>query len=328
MTSTTTDKEVLDWISDADPSLHWQVLRDLQGKPESEWAPVRARIETEGWGARLLAAQDADGFWAGDAFSPPSIPWSTWGEVGQPWIATSHVLTELRLLGLDASSASAKRTVDLLRSKMWDEFGTKFWEGEVEECINGRLLADGVALGVPVAELEPLATKLVEGAQEEGGWNCERERGSKRSSFDSTICVLEGLLAYERAGGSVPGMKEARKAGEEYLLKRGLFRRASTGECPVPAYLELTDEPRWRYDVLRGLEYFREAATYDRKHPDSRLKEAVEHVKKLRTEDGKWKVQRRFKGAATFHVGEVGDASPIITTRAMRVLKWWDEAGQ
>src|SRR5207247_2093427 len=94
---------------------------------------------------------------------------------------------------------------------------------------------------------------------EDGGWNCEAERGSVRSSFDSTINVLEGLLEHEQATGGSAESIAARRRGEEYLLERSLFRRKSTGEAVKPAYLQFSFPTRWHYDVLRGLEYFRVA---------------------------------------------------------------------
>ncbi len=193
---------VIDWLLHSDPSIRWQVLRDLLEVPESEWAVERAKVETEGWGARLLSCQDEDGQWAGGAFVPADFDPREWKERGQPWTATCFSLTQLREFGLDPLSDRARRTVELVGANArWDEGGQPFWEGEVEECINGRTVADGAYFGVDVSAI---VDRLVGQRLDDGGWNCERINGSVRSSFASTINVLEGLLEYERATGGPP----------------------------------------------------------------------------------------------------------------------------
>ena len=144
-----------------------------------------------------------------------------------------------------------------------------------------------------------------------------------RSSFDSTINVLEGLLEYERATGGDDDVRAARRGGEEYLLERSLLRRKSTGEVPVATWTEFSFPPRWHYDVLRGLEYFRAA---DR--PDPRLTEAVDLVRSKRQDDGTWLLENTYPGAVHFEL-EDGEGRPSRwnTLRAARVLDWWDARG-
>jgi hypothetical protein len=133
---------VVGWLFDIDPTLRWQVMRDLLGAPESAWRAERRKVETEGWGARLLSFQDDDGQWAGGAFAPSDFDWSEWKTVGQPWTATCFSLTQLRDFGLDPASDRARRTVELVgRNSRWEEGNQPYWEGEVEECINGRTVA-------------------------------------------------------------------------------------------------------------------------------------------------------------------------------------------
>jgi hypothetical protein len=314
---------VTDWLLDSDPAIRWQVLRDLQDAPEAQWREERARVESEGWGARLLAHQDADGQWDGGSFIPRGFTPQEWTEVGQPWTTTSHVLSQLRELGLDPASAAASRTVRLVgENSRWDEGGQPYWAGETEECINGRTVADGAYFGVDVS---PIVTRLLGERLEDGGWNCERPRGSTRSSFDTTINVLEGLAEYERATGGTPESRAARRAGEEYLLQRRLFRRLSTGEPADEDYLSFLHPNRWRYDVLRALDYFRAAADLDGDGPDPRLEEAVGHVRSKRTADGRWLLDRTPRGRVWFDVDDgVGRPSRWVTLRALRVLRWWE----
>jgi hypothetical protein len=316
---------VIHWLLNSDPSIRWQVMRDLLDAPEVKWTAERARVEIVGWGARLLSYQDEDGQWAGGAFLPAGFDPREWAERGQPWTATTFSLSQLREFGLDPASDRAKRTVELIGfNSRWEEGGQPYWEGEVEECINGRTIADGAYFGVDVSSL---AERLTGERLDDGGWNCERMRGSARSSFASTINVLEGLLEYERATGGTPQSREARKSGEEYLLKRNLFRRLSTGEPADERFLCFAHPNRWHYDVLRALDYFRSSATLTGGNPDPRLGEAVGHVRSRRLEDGKWPLDWSPAGRVWFEVDDgPGEPSRWITLRAMRVLGWWEGA--
>jgi hypothetical protein len=314
---------MIDWLLDSDPSIRWQVMRDLLDARESEWSAERAKVETEGWGARLLSYQDEDGQWAGGAFVPSDFDPREWQEVGQPWTATTFSLSQLREFGLDPSSDRAKRTVELIgANSRWDEGGQPYWEGEVEECINGRTVADGAYFGVDVSSI---VDRLVGERLPDGGWNCERINGSVRSSFASTINVLEGLLEYERATGGTPESQEARKSGGEYLLERNLFRRLSTGEPADERFLYFLHPNRWHYDVLRALDYFRFSAILTGADADPRLGEAIDHVRSRRLEDGTWPLDWSPTGRVWFEVDDgQGKPSRWVTLRAMRVLRWWE----
>jgi hypothetical protein len=307
--------EILDWLLDADPAVRWQVRRDLADAPDDVVAAERARVATEGWGARLLALRDPDGQWAGGACFPAKVDES---QPGQPWTSTLHTLELLRDLGLDPASDQARETVALIRDNCrWEYDGAPFFDGEVEACINGRTVALGAYFG---EDVDGIVDRLLGEQLDDGGWNCETESGSVRSSFDSTICVLEGLLAYDRATGGDRTAAAGRR-GEEYLLERSLFRRRSTGEVVKPGYLEFSFPTRWHYDVLRALEYFRTVGGA----PDERLAEAVELVRNKRQADGTWLLENTHPGADHFAL-EDGDGRPSRwnTLRALRVLRWYD----
>jgi hypothetical protein len=314
---------VIEWLLDSDPSIRWQVMRDLLDAPESEWRAERAKVETEGWGARLLSCEDEDGQWAGGAFLPRDFDFREWQEVGQPWTATAFSLSQLREFGLDPASDRARRAVESIgATSRWDHAGQPYWEGEVEECINGRTVADGAYFGVDVS---PIVDRLVGERLDDGGWNCERINGSVRSSFATTINVLEGLLEYERATGGTRESQAARESGEEYLLERNLFRRLSTGEPADERFLSFVHPSRWRYDVLRALDYFRSAAALTGAAPDPRLGEAVEHVRSRRSDKGTWPLDWSLPGRVWFDVNDgQGKPSRWVTLRAMRVLRWWE----
>jgi hypothetical protein len=318
----TNSDSVVGWLLDSDPSIRWQVMRDLLDLPEPDWAAERAEVEAKGWGARLLSYEDEDGQWAGGAFVPRDFDFSEWQEVGQPWTATAFSLSQLREFGLDPSSAAARRAVELIGvNSRWDHAGEPFWEGEAEECINGRVAADGAYFGVDVSAI---VARLVGERLDDGGWNCERANGSVRSSFATTINVLEGLLEYERATGGTPESVQARASGEEYLLERNLFRRLSTGEPADEQFLRFVHPTRWRYDILRALDYFRSAAVLTGAAPDPRLGQAVDYVRTRRLEDGRWPVDWSLPGRIWFEIDDgAGKPSRWVTLRAMRVLRWW-----
>ena len=274
------NRSVIEWLLDSDPSIRWQVLQDLIGASAEPVAAERAKVATEGWGARLLALQGADGSWAGEAWN-------------RGWNSTMHVLTLLREMGLDPASDEARRAVGLVRDRVrwkgwdWDgtwrgqEFvGNPFFAGEVEPCINGQVGASGAYFG---QDIERILNLLLAEQLHDGGWNCEAPNGSRRSSFNTTICVLEALLQYELAGGTPSagaGVTEARLRGQEYLLERRLFRRLTTGEVIERDRQDETTFTRfafptwWHYDVLRGLEYLRRAGAT----PDERVDEAIKLV--------------------------------------------------
>jgi hypothetical protein len=314
---------VIDWLLDSDPSIRWQVMRDLLDARESVWTAERGKVETEGWGAQLLSYQDDDGQWAGGSFLPGNFDFQEWQDVGQPWTATAFSLTQLREFGLDPSSDRVKRSVELIgANSRWDHDGEPYWEGEVEECINGRIVADGAYFGVDVSAI---ARELAGQRLEDGGWNCERANGSVRSSFATTINVLEGLLEYERSTAGTSETKQARTSGEEYLLQRGLFRRLSTGEPADDQFLSLLYPSRWRYSILRALDYFRSAAALTGAAPDPRLGDAVDVVRGRRLTDGTWPLDWSLPGRVWFELDEgIGKPSRWVTLQALRVLRWWD----
>jgi hypothetical protein len=306
---------LLDWLLDSDPAIRWQALRDLADAPEDVVAAERARVADEGWGARLLARRDPDGQWAGGACFPAG--WGPSEGAGQPWTSTLPTLDLLRELGLDPLSAVARETVELVRENCrWEYDGARFFDGEVEACINGRVVAAGAYFG---QDVDAVAQRLLADQLDDGGWNCWTEEGSTRSSFDSTINVLEGLLALERAHGGTPRTAQARRRGEEYLLERSLFRRKSTGGTVLPSYLQFSFPPRWHYDVLRALDYFRATG----EAPDPRLDEGVALVRDKRQPDGTWLLEATHAGAVHFSL-EDGDGRPSRwnTLRALRVLRW------
>jgi hypothetical protein len=312
---------LLSWLLDVDPALRWQVQRDLADEPADVWRATRARTATEGFGARLLAHQDADGQWAGGAYFPGGYDGSVAAEPGQPWTATTWSLTSLREWGVDAG-ALAGTAERLAAHSRWEYDDLPYWDGEVDCCINAYTLANGAWLGADVAGL---ARWFPEHQLPDGGWNCAWVDGSTRSSFHSTLNTLKGLLAYEEAVGGDPAVRDARHAGEEYFLSRRLMRRRSTGELVGPWVTAFAYPFRWFYSALNAADHFRSAGRYDGHRPDERLGDAIELIRGRRRPDGTWEQERRHPGRVWFDVDvPPGEPSPWLTTYALRVLRWWD----
>lgn len=310
-------KPVIDWLLDSDPAIRWQVMRDLLDAPAEEVAAERAKIATESWGAKLLALQADDGYWSGAAWN-------------HGWHSTMHVLMLLRDMGLNPASDQARRALKLVRDNVkWQGWegdawnGNAFFVGEVEPCINGQ---SGAAGAYFQQDVRGIVDRLISEQLPDGGWNCEAENGSTRSSFNTTICVLEALLEYEQSIENSPEVTKARLRGQEYLLERHLMRRLSTGEIierDLKANTVWTDfafPTWWHYDVLRSLDYLRRAESV----PDERVSEAAELVMSKQGDDGRWQLETQYPGEMLIDLGEnVGQPSRWITLRALRVLKWY-----
>jgi hypothetical protein len=266
-------------------------------------------VAREGWGARLLSLQDDDGQWGGGAYSPK-------------WTSTTYTLLQLRDLGVDPAAAPTRQAVRLVDDRV--QMGKNHWpffSYKGETCITGMVLGLAAYYGMAGEGSDAVVDWLLGEQLEDGGWNCATARGSRRSSFNTTILALEGLLAYENScGGEVDEVRAARAKGHEYLLARRMYRSSRTGEVISAGWTRFSFPPRWHYDVLRGLEYLRSA----RASPDERMDEAIALVESKRSGDGRWPLQNHHRGAEHL-VMEPGPGKPSRwnTLRAMRVLDWF-----
>jgi hypothetical protein len=328
--------DTISWLLDSGPAISWQAMRDLTGATPAAIAVLRARVPREGIGGEILATQLPDGSWRRDD--------------APVWLPTLFTLLLLRSTGADPAEPAVASAVARLEAGLrWNDYpgrwdlrppdfgpvpntpfgcqpgGNPFFDGEEEPCINGGVLALGAYFGRPS---ESLARRLLAEQLPDGGWNCEAPK-STRSSFHTTICVLEGLLEYERVAPRpspqlVPAIAAARKRAEEYLLQRALFRRLSTGEVADPSFLNFAFPPRYHYDILRALDYFRSTGL----PPDPRVADAVRLVESRRQPDGRWLLDAAYDEALAVPLGEsVGHPSPWNTLRALRVLRWENRNG-
>lgn len=307
----------LKWLLDSDPSIRWQVMRDLTDHGLDVIAAERSRVASEGWGAQLLALQS------------PAGNWGTPNE-DHGLLITLYNLIVLKDLGLDPTSKQARKMIDRVARKLVFKAlkNRPFLHGETEPCINARILAIGAYFDKPN---RALANQLLHQQLEDGGWNCEavepsaKRPLSQRSSFHTTICVLEGLLDYERASGKSTAITKARKRGEEYLLNRYMFRSLRTGEVIDQRWLRFSFPTFWHYDVLRGLDYLRNAEV----KPDRRVEEAIEIVIRRRHQNGRWPLNLLHREHIPLQMETaVGSASRWNTLRALRVLRWYNNSRQ
>ncbi|MCI0711877.1 MAG: hypothetical protein L0154_17100 [Chloroflexi bacterium] len=306
------ESSVIQWLLDSDPSIRWQAMRDLTGAPNEEVVTERAKVATEGWGVQLLTSQGADGYWGNGTANPE-------------WV-TLRTLLLLRDMGLVPTSEEARRAITRVRNNVtWKGVlpqdaawhGTPLFAGEVEPCINGRVLAVGSYFG---EDVRGIVERLLGEQMDDGGWNCEQENGSTRGSFHTTICVLEGLLEYEQATGGSPAVTVARERGQEYLLKRHMLRRLSTGEVIDSDWTQFSFPTGYHYDVLRGLHYLRKAGIT----PDARMAEAIESVASRQDADGRWSLENVHPDELDAEPGVAeGQPSRWNTLHALQVLNWY-----
>jgi len=310
---------VLDWLLEGDPAIGWQALRDLRGAAPAAVRRERKRVARKGCGARLLQLQDSDGRWAGGLYNPKCT-------------STTYTLLLLRSLGLESRHPQALRGCRvLLDAGFWSDGGINFFpkaHGSSETCVSSIVLAIVCWFGLKDERVDALAEHVIAQQMADGGWNCQARPGYLRpggrpvthSSFNTTILALEALLDYERIRPErAHAARAAQARGREFLLIHRLFRSHRTGAIAKLDFTRFVFPARWHYDVLRGLDYFREAGA----PLDARLADAFDLVEQRRRPDGRWHTQGRYGGKVFFDLEPAGP-SRWNTLRALRVLRWRD----
>lgn len=303
------DADLRSWLLEGDPAIRWQVLADLDGAPADAVDRERCRVAVDGWGARLLAAQDPEGTWAGALYSPK-------------WTSTTYTLLLLGWLGLPAGHPQALAGC----RRLWD--GAAYYDGGVsfvssvrqpETCITAMLVLLARSFGHADPRVDAAVAWLLGQQLDDGGWNCETVRcGSRHGSFHTTISTLDALHLYERTGGSI-AVADAARRGREFFCAHQLYRSHRTGEVVSPAFARFPFPPQWHFDIVRGLEHFRRAGAAR----DERLRDAVDVVRTARRRDGTWRRQRPYPGRTWFEMEPPGP-SRWATLRGLRALAWWE----
>ena len=300
-----TAQDVIGWLLEGDPAVRWQVLQDLVGAAPEEVAAERRRVASEGWGARLLAAQDEAGTWAQGLYLPK-------------WTSTTYTLLLLRWLGLPVGDPHAIRGCKCLwEGATYTDGGLNLFPRPPETCITGMLVLLASHFRFKDPRVDGAVAWLLRDQLPDGGWNCRALRtGSQHGSFHTTITVLEALLAYRLAGGAIDVL-EASARGRAFFLLHHLYRSHTTGRIAKSEFTRFPFPPQWHFDILRGLEYFRASGA----PPDPRLADAVEKIRSAQDPDGRWKRYPPYPGRQWFPLEPPG-ASRIATLRCLRVLNW------
>lgn len=304
-------EDILDWLMAGDPAVRWQVQRDLLDEPPTVYVTERAKVATEGWGARYLDEQDTEGTWAGVLYSPK-------------WISTHYTLLSLLHIGLPPSNPQAiKGARILLERGFLDDHGINFADrkdAHAETCISGMGLNLFSYFDIEDDRIHQLAAHMIAQQMDDHGWNCRSYRGDTHSSFHTTASALEGLLTYQRKYGEngLP-IVAAQKQAQEFLLAHRLYKSHRTGEIVKDAMTRGPFPPYWQYDVFRALDYF-QAAGAER---DERAQDAIDLLLSKRDKDGYWPQYRGPSGQYWFQMESVGKPSRWNTLRALRILRWW-----
>lgn len=296
-------EDVIEWLLEGDPAIRWQVIRDLTGVGEPVWQKEQERVAVEGWGAALLRHRDEQGRWTPKLY-------------GRKWISTTYTMVLLRRLGLPRSDSRAIESCRL------------FLEGRIattprsDTCVVAMVLALLYWFDVDDERREPMLADLLGRQLPDGGWNCDQ--ASAHGSFHTSISALEALRECYEARAPSPGTIEAAEArGRDFFLRHRMFLSHTSGEVVDNRFLRFSFPPRWHYDVLRGLDYFRAGDEL----ADDRLKDAVDVVERNRDRDGRWPLQKRWPAETWFEMETVGEPSRWNTLRAMRVLDQWETRG-
>jgi hypothetical protein len=309
--------EIISWLLEGDPAIRWQVQRDLLKKTPEKYELERKKIAKTGWGARLLALQDPNGYWGGGLYSPK-------------WTSTTYTMLTLRLLGLPPDHRQAKKACEIFLDRGFysdggiNFFSRAYWKYS-ETCVTGMILGLLAYFRYPDERIHDIAGHLTGQQMTDGGWNCDSYKGATHSSFHTTISVLEGLLEYEN---TYPERKEkivkARRQAHEFLLAHRLYKSHRTGKVFDPAMTRMPFPPRWRYDFIRALDYFR-ACDAPR---DERMSDAMELLQMKQKKNGLWLMSSGMSGKKFFDLEAAGQPSRWNTLRALRVLNWWQANSQ
>ena len=306
------NSEILSWLLEGDPSIRWQVQKDLLHFPSTKYETERKKITREGWGKRLLDLQDSDGRWGGGMYGPK-------------FISTTYTMLTLRLIGLPANNPQAKRACKLfLDEGFYTDGGINLfsyaWKYS-ETCVTSMILSLLAYFHYPDERIHSVASFVIDQQMSDGGWNCEAPKGATHSSFHTTISALEGLYEYEcMFPEKKQCIRQVRARGHEFLLAHRLYKSHRTGKVFDPKMTSMPFPPRWRYDFLRALDYFQACNA----KKDERMKDAIELLKSKQKKDGRWVMNTGMSGRKFFNLEKAGQPSRWNTLRSFRVLKWWE----
>lgn len=303
------EHEIIKWLLAGDPSIKYQTSRDLLDQPADKLVPIQKQIEKSGWGSKLLSFQEKNGMWGGGLYGPK-------------WISTHYTLMTLMRLGLSPNNKQAIRACELLLDKgFYRDGGINHFASmsHSETCVTGMTLSLLCYFNIENDNIHSIYQFLLDQQMKDGGWNCESFNGATHSSFHTTISTLEGLRMYEKKYDfDLKKLKEARGKAHEFLLCHHLFRSDKTAKIVNMQMTRFSFPPRWKYDVMRALDYFQDLVAPH----DPRFCDAITLLKK-KEKRGKWPLQQKYSGRIFFEMEKAGKPSRMNTLRALRILNWW-----
>jgi hypothetical protein len=307
-------KSIINWLLQGDPAVVYQTKRDLLDTPTDELEQLQVKMVDEGWAHKLLSYQEPSGMWGGSLYSPK-------------WTSTHYTLMSLMRLGLPHNNPQAQKGCRiLLDAGFYRDGGINYFASlkHSETCVTAMTLSLLCYFQIKDDRLFSLYNFLLDQQMSDGGWNCNSFNGAMHSSFHTTITTLEALRQYELMYVDKNGKIElARKKAHEFLLCHHLFKSDKTGAVVSQAMTRFSFPPRWKYDVMRGLDYFQEI---NAPH-DPRFCDAITLLRR-KEKKGKWPLQQKHPGRIFFEMEPVGKPSRINTLRALRILKWWSSKPQ
>jgi hypothetical protein len=307
---------VIKWLLSGDVSIQYQTHRDLLGVDKPD---LQKRIASEGWGERLLSLRNPNGHWGRDFYQPK-------------WISSHYTLLDLKNLCIAKDIKEIKATIDLIvRTRKSPDGGINPAKTvpNSDVCVNGMFLNYASYFETDKADLKSIVDFLLSQQMPDGGFNCfSNQGGAKHSSLHTTLSVIEGIQEYSKSGYSyrLEELQKAQSESEEFILEHKLFKSHRTGEVIDKRFLMLSYPSRWRYDILRALDYFQSSTPpiiQSVNHPiDQRFSEALKVLLSKRHPDGTWPLQAKQPGQTHFDMEQTGKPSRWNTLRALRVMKW------
>ncbi len=303
------ENHLIEWLLGGDVSIQYQVYRDLFGNNNNQ---LRKRLSAEGWGAGLLSFRKEDGHWGRGFYQPK-------------WTSTHYTILDLKILGISPDNREIRQTISLIVKSHKAPDGGIYPIGTIKKsdvCLNGMFLNYATYFGMKEDDLKSIIDFLLTEHMNDGGFNCHSNRkGATHSSMHTTLSVIEGILEYSRNGYQyrLGELQEAEAESREFLLRHRLFRSHRTGTIIDKKMLMLSFPSRWRYDILRALDYFCSAGV----EYDTRMDEAIDVLLKKRRADGRWPLQAKHPGQTHFDMEKTGEPSRWNTLRALRVIKYF-----
>ncbi|MHA1989921.1 MAG: hypothetical protein ACW981_07630 [Candidatus Hodarchaeales archaeon] len=302
--------EIIDWLLDSDPTIRWQVKKDLLDIKQEEYQLDRKEISKKGWGKQILMKQDPNGTWAKGLYSPK-------------WTSTTYTLVQLRRMGLDPENTQAQKGVRVLLDKgKCTDGGINLFNSRKtsETCVTSLIFGILCYFNIEEDYLTKIFDYIRANQMKDGGWNCLLEEGAAHASMHTTLMALEALHEYKQLPDSpVVEIEVLQNKGREFLLQHKLFKSHKTGTIIDQKFLNIVFPPRWKYNILTALDYFQsEKHEYDKRFEDA-VKIVIKKEKK-----GKWLRGSKHTGKIWFDMEEGKEPSKWNTLRALRVLKWWE----